>query len=39
MRDNWLVLFLCSVAGLAAWIALTAPDVEDFEITEEDWGL
>lgn len=39
MRDNWLLLFLCSVVGIAAWIAFTVPDVEDIEITEEDWGL
>lgn len=39
MRDNWLTLFIISVVGVALWLALTVPDVEDFEITEKDWGL
>jgi hypothetical protein len=39
MRDNWLTLFIISVVGVALWLALTVPDVEDIEITEEDWGL
>jgi hypothetical protein len=39
MRDNWLTLFIISVVGVALWLALTVPDVEDIEITEKDWGL
>jgi hypothetical protein len=32
-------LFIASAAGVALWLALTMPEVKDFEISEEDWGL
>jgi hypothetical protein len=37
MRGNWLLLFMCSVVGIAAWIAFTMPDVETDYLDEEDW--
>jgi hypothetical protein len=39
MRDNLPLLFILSILGIAAWIAFTTPDIEDIELTEEDWGL
>lgn len=39
MRLSWTLAALAALTGLAAWIAFTTPDVENIEITEEDWGL
>ena len=37
--DNWPLLFILSILGIAAWLAFTTPDIEDIELTDEDWGL
>jgi hypothetical protein len=37
MRNNLLLMFMCSVVGIAAWIAFTMPDVETDYLDEEDW--
>lgn len=38
IKDNWLTLFILSVLGVTAYIALTKPEEEaNFYIPEEDW--